>query len=113
MVGMQGPSSLTASLRLPFPLSLATVVQAAGTFHRIEVSGKAAPQNAGCAPQPPSHVTEGAVCLAPASLRVDSWHGEKDRVPAQPLHPLNAFQPCFTELFTSLASLEGLWVSSK
>lgn len=98
-----------------FPISLATVnlPQAAGTFHRIEATGKAAPQNAGCAPRPPSRDTDGALCLAPASLGIDSWHGERDGVPAQPLHPLNAFQPYFTELFTSLASLEGVWVSSK
>lgn len=49
---------------------------------------------------------DGALCLAPASLEVDSWHGERDGVSAQPLHPLNAFQLYFTELFMSLASLE-------
>lgn len=96
-----------------FPISLATVVQAAGTFHHIEAAGKAAPQNAGCAPQPPSQVMDGALCLAPASLKADSWHGERDGVSAQPLHLLNAFQLYFTELFTSLASLGGVWVSSK
>lgn len=104
------------------PISLATLVQAAGAFHRIEAAGKAAPGMLAVLPGlhpglwmelSPSRVMDGALCLAPASPGLDSWHGERDGVPAQPLHPLNAFQPYFTELFTSLTSPEGAWVSSK
>lgn len=112
-----GDARIQLSSCLPFgsfsPISLATVVQAAGTFHWIEAAGKAAPQNTGCASQPPSQVMDGALCLAAASLEADSWHGERDGVSTQPLHPLNAFQLYFTELFTSPASQGGVWVSSK
>lgn len=64
--------------RLLFPIALATAPQAAVSFHWPEGAGKAAPRDAGCGPQYPSRVTDGALCPAPASAGTDSWHGERN-----------------------------------